>query len=83
MAKLLEPHSREWFAKLQSINPAQAAMTRQMIQLSGTPHCCGICGETDDVQDYKLVSDPTMTARFCNDCVENQKRMYGLSVDPI
>lgn len=83
MANHLEPHSDEWFARMRKINPRQADMTAQYIQLSGTPQCCGICGDTDNIADYKLVSDPMMTIRICGDCKQIQKAQGGLSVDPI
>lgn len=79
----LQPHSAEWFERLRTLDPRQAAHTQKLIQLAGTPKCCGICGDIKGIRDYKLVSDPTMTVRFCDVCRDTQKDMHGLSVDPL
>ena len=54
--KLPEPHSAAWFRRMRQINPEQAAFTAQIVELAGTPCCCGICGDTEKVRDYRPVS---------------------------
>lgn len=66
------PHSAEWFAALQSRNPAQAAHTRQIVELAGSAQVCTVCGDTP-ASDYEitgpaLAPDALVTYRLCDDC---------------
>ncbi len=68
----LTPHTPEWFKALESINPMQAAMTKQIIELAGKPEACSLCGDYPTA-DYKVVgvrfgSNTDATIRLCDDC---------------
>lgn len=73
MAHYCTPHSEEWFKALEAFNPAQAAMTRQIISMAGSSEVCSVCGD-DPAQDFKLsVALPpgaVGTLRLCDDCHE-------------
>jgi len=69
----LVPHSPEWFAILDRWDPPQAMMTRQAIQLAGSPDVCSICGD-DPASDYYLPAKYRSaggvdTLRLCEDCL--------------
>ena len=73
MPKCLKPHSDEWFAAMERVNPAQAVMTRQIIELSGTTEGCSICGD-EPAHDYEVLEgmfdrDTAATIRLCHDCL--------------
>ena len=76
------PHTKEWFAALRKINPQQAAMTEQIIKLAGRNDVCSICGD-EESSLYRMVAEPTLPVRLCDDCKRIQKQMYGTSVDPL
>jgi hypothetical protein len=70
--KFLTPHTAEWFAALESCNPQQAAMTRQIIGLAKRDDACSVCGD-DPASDYKVTGvqfskDIGATTRLCDDC---------------
>ena len=70
----LTPHTAEWFSALESSNPNQAAMTRQIISSAGRSDVCSVCGDTP-ATDYKVVGAQFSTAigasiRLCDDCRE-------------
>ena len=72
------PHTHEWFQALESNDPEQAEMTRQLIERAGRSDICGVCGN-DTASDY-MVRDLTIggvdaTTRLCDDC-----RMFRLVV---
>ena len=87
MPNLLKPHSKEWFKKLEKLNPVQAAQTRQLISMAGTDSVCSICGD-DPAQDYKLVRkqatpDMVLTFKLCNDCLDTHRTMHGEKIVPL
>lgn len=68
----LTPHTEEWFNAVKSINPAQAAMAKQIIGLAGKAEVCSVCCD-EPASDYKingLQFSPTIgaTIRLCDDC---------------
>jgi hypothetical protein len=70
----LIPHTTEWFDALESCNPQQAAMTRQIVDLAGRTDVCPVCGDFPAL-DYKVVGasfTPQIgaTIRLCDDCRE-------------
>ena len=53
-------------------------MTKQLIGLAGTAHCCSVCGDEEDISDYwlkdkKTPPDAVLTLRLCNDCLNIRK----------
>lgn len=69
-----KPHSPAWFAILERWDPAQAMMTRKVIELTGREDVCSICGD-DPAADYRLPAKYRSaggvdTLRLCNDCVQ-------------
>jgi len=44
VSNYLKPHSPEWFAALEKVNPTQAAQTTQILSLAGRDDVCSICG---------------------------------------
>lgn len=86
MANFLKPHSKEWFDQLEKLNPAQAAQTKQIINLAGTEDICSICGD-EESKDYKLESSEiapgaVSSLRLCNDCVQIRNNMHGENYVP-
>jgi hypothetical protein len=72
-ARILRPHTQEWFEALGLWNPAQAAYTRAVIEATGNSNVCSICAD-DPAKDYKLdegYSPPAGvdTFRLCDDCL--------------
>ncbi len=78
----LQPHTPEWFEALCKLNPQQAAMTERILELAGRTDVCSICGDKNSVV-YRMVAEPGLTLRLCDDCKAMQKSMYGSSFDPI
>ncbi len=78
----LQPHTPEWFEALRKQNPQQAAMTEQIVKAAGRTDVCSICGDADS-NPYRMVGDPGLTLRLCDDCKAMQKSMYGSSFDPL
>ena len=81
MTEYFKPHSSEWFVALAKINPQQAAHTKQMVELAGTPEACSICGDIP-AYDYGVVDakfDRTMiaTIRLCDDCLSIRQETQG------
>jgi hypothetical protein len=69
----LVPHSTAWFSAFEQWSPAQAAMTRQIIELAGRCDICSVCGD-DPAADYRLQIEQRPpggvdTLRLCADCV--------------
>lgn len=72
MSLLLTPHTAEWFAALDAFDPAQAAVTRQVLKLAGSMEACGSCGDRGAF-DYRVIpKDFTVhsasTMRLCDTC---------------
>ena len=90
-----EPYSNKWFSELRRINCEQYMHVRTMIQLSGSKHCCSVCGTTHHeqiekdgeisarVRDYKILNSDMATARFCEDCRNLQRSMFQLVTEVI
>jgi hypothetical protein len=83
----LTPHSPEWFAALEAVNPDQAAFTRQIVGLAGKADVCSVCGG-DPAQDYTVVGvqfspNTDATIRLCDDCREIRSKMHGESFSAI
>ena len=72
-----QPHSPEWLEQLMLINPRQSAITATLIAQAGTPLCCSICGDTEDIADYTIKAGVS-TIRLCSDCKHLQQTMFGL-----
>ena len=75
MLKYLKPHSPEWFKVLEKTNPQQAAMTLQVISLSGSDDVCSTCGD-DPAKDYEVEGATPNTIRLCDDCHEIRQVMH-------
>jgi hypothetical protein len=80
---VLEPHSKEWFAALEKINAAQAAMTHAAIATVGRIDVCSICGD-EPSKAYRLVGrnipvGAVHSLRLCNDCWGIRRSMYAES----
>ena len=70
---MLLPHSAAWFAALEVWEPAQAMMTRRVIQMTGRTDICSVCGD-DPATDYRLAdgyrpAGGVDTLRLCDDCL--------------
>lgn len=70
---VLIPHTDEWFAALSRWNPAQAMMTRMVLQAAGRSDVCSVCGD-DPANDYRLDEEyrppsGVDTLRLCDDCL--------------
>ena len=79
----LTPHTPEWFSALEACNPAQAAITKQIVALAGRADVCSVCGD-DSAKDYKLVGvqfgpNTAATIRLCDDCRQIRSKMHGES----
>ena len=77
------PHSPEWFRALESVNPQQAAMTKQIITSAGSPSVCSVCGD-DEAKNYKIAgvqlgAGLDATIRLCDDCRSIRSKMHGES----
>ena len=86
MPNYLKPHSSEWFAALEPVNPTQAAQTTQILSLAGRGDVCSICGD-DPAADYKLTSEQTTsgivaTLRLCDDCLNIRRNIHGENFVP-
>lgn len=86
MSNYLKPHSPEWFAALEKVNPNQAAQTKQILSLAGRDDVCSICGD-DPAEDYKLMSEQMIsgvvaTLRLCDDCLNIRRNMHGENFVP-
>jgi hypothetical protein len=82
----LTPHSREWFAALEAINPQQAAHTRQIIANAGKEAVCTVCGD-EPASDYRITTpnqaiDAVVSIRLCKDC-RAIREMQGESFQPL
>jgi len=81
------PHSSEWFKALEALNPAQAAITKQLIDLAGKVEVCSVCGDYPTT-DYKVVGvsfrpGVDATIRLCDDCRDIRTETQGESYEPI
>lgn len=81
------PHSADWFDALESVNPQQAEMSRQVVTASGSSDVCSVCGDRP-TKDYKVVGvklgDGTdATIRLCNDCRNIRSQMHGESFSEV
>ena len=70
----LVPHTPEWFSAFAHWSPAQAAMTRHVVESAGSREVCSICGD-DPADDYRLPVDQRPpagvdTLRLCADCLQ-------------
>lgn len=81
MTKFVTPHTDEWFAALERMNPRQAVQTRQIIQLAGSREVCSVCGDLP-ANDYHITNAPVKdkafaTIRLCETCLSIRQSMYG------
>ncbi len=70
----LVPHTPEWFSACAHWSPAQAAMTRHVVEAAGNLEVCSICGD-DPATAYRLPVDQRSSAgvdtlRLCDDCLQ-------------
>ena len=83
----ITPHSPEWFKGLEELNPMQAAMTKQIIEVAGKSEVCSICGDYPTT-DYKVVGvsfrpGVDATIRLCDDCRDIRRETQGESYEPL
>jgi hypothetical protein len=81
-----EPHSPEWFAALEAINPQQAMQSRRIIERAGRSNVCSVCGD-DPASDYRIVEpnapiNAVLSLRLCRDC-KNIRTMQGEVFEPL
>lgn len=74
------PHSPEWFHAMESFDPIKAAITRMVIEVTGSLDVCSICGD-DPAYDYRLVDkymqkNAVATIRLCDDCLRIKKKIH-------
>lgn len=81
MALNPEPHTAEWFAALEALNPRQAAHTRQIIESAGRKDVCGVCGDAP-ASDFK-VGGVTLAIRLCDDCRNIRGSMMSENYEPL
>jgi hypothetical protein len=72
MSLYLTPHTPEWFAAMDTFDPPQAQLTRQILKVAGRVDVCGVCG-VKDCDDYKVTPHdktvhPASTLRLCEIC---------------
>ena len=72
MSLYLTPHTPEWFAAMDTFDPSQAQLTRQILKIAGRLDVCGVCG-SKNCDDYKVTPrDKTVhsasTLRLCEIC---------------
>jgi hypothetical protein len=48
-----EPNTHKWLSELLRVNSEQYHHVSTMIRLSGTRHCCSMCGTTHQEQEDK------------------------------
>jgi hypothetical protein len=82
----LIPHTPEWFEVLEQWDPPQAMITHKVIEMTGRPDVCSICGD-DPASDYYLAEEHRSaggvdTFRLCNDCAQI-RRNYGEPFIPL
>lgn len=82
----LVPHTPEWFSAFAHWSPAQAAMTRHVVESAGSPEVCSICGD-GPAADYRLPVDQRPpagvdTLRLCDDCLQIRE-MGGEAFEPL
>ena len=80
------PHTSEWFSAFAHWSPAQAAMTRHVVEAAGNLEVCSICGD-DPAADYRLPVDQRSpagvdTLRLCDDCLQIRE-MGGEAFEPL
>ena len=81
------PHTSEWFKALEALDPAQAAMTKQLIDLAGKVEVCSACGDFPTT-DYRVVGvslapGVDATIRLCDDCRGIRTVTQGESYEPL
>jgi hypothetical protein len=74
------PHSPQWFKALESFDPSKAAITRMVVEITGSLDVCSICGD-DPAYDYQLVDkfmqkNAVATIRLCDDCLRIKKKIH-------
>ena len=82
----LVPHTSKWFSPFAHWSPAQAAMTRHVVEAAGNLEICSICGD-DPAADYRLPVDQRSpagvdTLRLCDDCCQIRE-MGGEAFEPL
>jgi hypothetical protein len=65
VAKLLKPHTTEWFRWLARTAPHQALATREIVRRAGRIDVCSMCGDRP-ATDYSLDGIPG-AVRQCED----------------
>lgn len=72
MIDYVKPHTAEWFAAMDRMDPRQATQTREALGQSGHNDGCSICGD-GPAADCRM-TDPQPapgavgTLRLCEDC---------------
>ena len=76
----LEPHSKEWFAALETFAPMQASQTRRILQLAVRDDVCSVCG-AEDARAFRIISSlpagAPNTIRLCDDCRRMRSGMHA------
>lgn len=77
MARLLKPHTEEWFIAMERVNPTQAKVTRMIVETAGTSEVCSLCGIPADSDfekpDKTFLDGSPMTFRLCRFCAHQEK----------
>ena len=80
-----KPHSKAWFAALETFNPSQANHTRAILKAAGRDDVCSVCGDFP-AEDLELVganAPPLASIRLCQDCRVIQSAIEGESYQPL
>lgn len=82
----LTPHTQEWFKALEAYKPHQAAITKEIVKITGSEAVCSICGAAPTT-DYKVdgakyTESLGASIRLCNDCLEMSTNA-GQSFSPL
>jgi hypothetical protein len=75
----VEPHSPQWYAIVDPVNPHAAAMTRAAIDAAGNDAVCSVCGDAPSLR-YRLAGvSETLSGipslRLCDECFGHRASM--------
>ncbi len=87
MPHYYKPHTKEWFAALNKVNPQQASQTEQIIKLAGSKNVCSVCGDEESreyqILKMKFARDVVASIRLCDDCRQIRGDTMGENFVPL
>ena len=81
------PNTDEWFRLLREFNPEQAEMTQLVLERTGRPDVCSVCGDRP-ASDYEVIREDlhvnaVATIRLCADCLTIRRSVHGETLEPL